>query len=64
MHEILTLNEAAALLRVSRRTMFRLLEKKEIPAFKVRGHWRFNRDFLLKIIEQGAELVELEKRTG
>jgi len=57
MHEILTVSETAALLRVSRRTLFRLLAAKEIPAFKVRGHWRFNRDFLLRIIEQGAELV-------
>jgi excisionase family DNA binding protein len=64
MQEVLTLDETAALLRVSRRTMFRLLAAKEIPAFKVGGRWRFKRDFLLKIIETGAELVELEKRAG
>ncbi len=64
MPEVLTLDETAALLRVSRRTMFRLIAAREIPAFKVGGRWRFKRDFLLRIIEQGAELVELEKRAG
>jgi excisionase family DNA binding protein len=64
MHEILTVSETAALLRISRRTLFRLIAAREIPAFKVGGRWRFKRDFLLKIIEQGAELVEMEKRAG
>jgi excisionase family DNA binding protein len=58
MHEVLTLNEAAALFRISRRTMFRMIEKKEIPAFKIGNQWRFKRDYLLRIIEQGAELLE------
>jgi excisionase family DNA binding protein len=64
MPEVLTLDETAALLRVSRRTMFRLIAAREIPAFKVGGRWRFKRDYLLRIIETGAELVELEKRAG
>jgi excisionase family DNA binding protein len=58
MHEVLTLNEAAKLFRISRRTMFRMIEKKEIPAFKIGNQWRFKRDYLLRIIEQGAELLE------
>jgi excisionase family DNA binding protein len=58
MHEVLTLNEAAALFRISRRTLFRMIERKEIPAFKIGGQWRFKRDYLLRIIEQGAELLE------
>jgi excisionase family DNA binding protein len=58
MHEVLTLNEAAALFRISRRTMFRMIEKKEIPAFKIGNQWRFKRDYLLRIIEQGAEILE------
>ena len=57
MHEILTLNEAAALLRVSRRTMFRLLASKEVPGVKLGGSWRFSRDLLLRIIEDGGALV-------
>jgi excisionase family DNA binding protein len=58
MHEVLTLNEAAALFRISRRTLFRMIERKEIPAFKIGGQWRFKRDYLLRIIEQGAEILE------
>jgi excisionase family DNA binding protein len=58
MHEVLTLNEAAELLRVSRRTVLRMIERKEIPVFKVGVQWRFKRDYLLRIIEQGAELLE------
>jgi excisionase family DNA binding protein len=58
MHEVLTINEAAALFRISQRTMRNMIKRKEIPAFKIGNQWRFKRDYLLRIIEQGAELLE------
>ena len=39
---VLTVGEVADYLRVSRSTVFRLLKRKELPAFKVGGDWRFN----------------------
>jgi excisionase family DNA binding protein len=57
MKEILTLPEACELLRISRRTMFRLLASQDVPGVKLGGQWRFSRDLLLRIIEDGGALV-------
>lgn len=39
--EILTLDEVAAYLKAGKRTVYRLAQKGEIPAFKLGGTWRF-----------------------
>ena len=39
---LLTVKEVAEYLRVNQTTIYRLLRKSEIPAFKVGGDWRFN----------------------
>lgn len=43
MDELLTLKQIAQHLQVSERTVFRLLERGELPGLKVGGHWRFRR---------------------
>lgn len=42
--EILTVEEVAAYLKVTSRSIYSLLAKQEIPAFKVGGAWRFRRE--------------------
>jgi len=42
MARVLTLEEVASYLRVHPSTIYRLLKKKELPAFKVGSDWRFN----------------------
>ena len=42
--EIMTLEEVAVYLKVTTRTIYRMLEEKQIPAFKIRGTWRFRKD--------------------
>ena len=44
--QILTVEEVAAYLKVTSRSIYALLAKEEIPAFKVGGAWRFRRDEL------------------
>jgi excisionase family DNA binding protein len=39
---MLTVEEVADYLRVSRSTICRLLTRKELPGFKVGSDWRFN----------------------
>ena len=39
--EVLTLRQTAAWLQVSERTVLRMIEAKELPAFKVGRQWRF-----------------------
>jgi excisionase family DNA binding protein len=42
MERVLTLEEVAQYLRVHPSTVYRLLKKKELPAFKMGSDWRFN----------------------
>lgn len=44
--EIFTLDEVAAYLKAGKRTVYRLAQKGEIPAFKLGGTWRFRRSEL------------------
>ena len=41
--DILTLREVAGLLKVAEKTVYTMARQGEIPAFKVRGQWRFRR---------------------
>jgi excisionase family DNA binding protein len=50
--EILTLPEVAQLLKVAEKTVYTMAQKGELPAFKVRGQWRFKRADLDQWIEQ------------
>jgi excisionase family DNA binding protein len=44
--DILTLTEVAAYLRVTKRTLYRLAQEGQLPAFKLGGTWRFRREEL------------------
>lgn len=50
--EILTLPEVAQLLKVAQKTVYTMAQKGELPAFKVRGQWRFKRIDMETWIEQ------------
>jgi excisionase family DNA binding protein len=50
--EILTVLEVATLLKVADKTVYTMAQKGEIPAFKVRGQWRFRRIDIDAWIEQ------------
>jgi len=41
--EVFTLKEVAALLKVGEKTVYTMAQSGELPAFKVRGQWRFVR---------------------
>lgn len=51
--EILTLEEVAVYLKAGKRTVYRLAQKGEIPAFKLGGTWRFRRSELDSWIAAG-----------
>ena len=55
--KVLTLKEVSDYLRVSRVTIYRMLKRGEIPAFRVAGNWRFN-------IEDLGHWIERESRAG
>ena len=47
----LTLQEAAELLQVSKRTLHRMAQRYEVPAFKVGRQWRIQERELIKFIQ-------------
>lgn len=50
--EILTLPEVAQLLKVAEKTVYTMAQLGELPAFKVRGQWRFKRVDIDQWIEE------------
>ncbi|HWI07312.1 MAG TPA: helix-turn-helix domain-containing protein [Solirubrobacteraceae bacterium] len=51
--EFLTVSEAAALLRISRATAYRLVDAGELPAVRVGGQLRVDRVALLEQLQAG-----------
>ena len=49
---LLTLEVAAEILQVSKRTLLRMIQKKDVPAFKVGGQWRIRESQFRKWVEQ------------
>jgi excisionase family DNA binding protein len=50
---ILTLENVADYLRVHPSTIYRMLKKKQLPAFKIGRDWRFNRESLDRWCSKG-----------
>lgn len=51
LEDISTLQEIAKYLKVDKRTVYRMVKSKQLPAFKVRNQWRFKKDAIDKWIE-------------
>lgn len=60
--EILTLKEVARLLKVAEKTVYTMAQRSELPAFKVRGQWRFRREDIDRWIDQQQNSRPLEDR--
>lgn len=50
--KLLTLEAAAEILQVSKRTLLRMIQKREVPAFKIGGQWRIRESQFRKWVEQ------------
>ena len=49
--KLLTLDDLAKFLNISRRTVYRLLKASDLPAYRVGGHMRFRRDDIEKWLD-------------
>ena len=47
-----TLPEVAVMLKVAEKTVYTMAQKGQIPAFKVRGQWRFKQDDIDRWIDE------------
>jgi excisionase family DNA binding protein len=57
---ILDVEGAAALLGVSKATVYALAQKRAIPATKVGREWRFGRQPLIAWVESGGHAEQLQ----
>ena len=64
MEELLTLEELAKYLKISKHTLYKMLEKGEIPAFKIANQWRFKKSDIDKWIEQQRKTTLKEQNNG
>jgi len=53
--KVLTIPEVSEYLRVSRQTIYRMLRRGDIPAFRIGGDWRFNIEDLGHWIEKESQ---------
>ena len=54
---ILTLPEVAILLKVAEKTVYTMAQTGQLPAFKVRGQWRFKHDDIDQWIDEQKAVV-------
>lgn len=55
---ILTLPEVAVLLKVAEKTVYTMAQSGQIPAFKVRGQWRFKHEDIERWIDERKAAVK------
>jgi excisionase family DNA binding protein len=60
--KLLTLLEAASILQISKRTLLRMIQQGEVPAFKVGGQWRIRESQFRKWVEQKENSVSSLER--
>ena len=59
MDDLLTVEEAAAYLRVSRATVWRWCKSRKVPAVKIGREWRIMKHTLIDLLARGLpELIE------
>lgn len=51
---LMTIEDLAAYLKVSRRTIYDWLKRNKVPALKIVGQWRFQKDRIDSWIQQQA----------
>lgn len=61
---ILTLPEVAVLLKVAEKTVYTMARKGQIPAFKVRGQWRFKHVDIDRWIDEQTASVKANLGKG
>jgi len=52
MEELFTLEELAKYLKISKPTLYKMVEKGKIPALKVANQWRFKKDDINRWLEK------------
>ncbi len=54
--KLLTIEQVAAYLKVDKFTVYRLVTKRKLPAFKVGNQWRFKRKIIDAWLENNSNM--------
>jgi len=52
MEELLTLEELATYLKISKPTLYKMVEKGKVPALKIANQWRFKKEDITRWVEK------------
>jgi excisionase family DNA binding protein len=63
MNTVMTLEEVALYLQVHPSTIYRLLRRHELPAFKLGSDWRFKQDSIDRWISEREDAIERARTT-
>ena len=59
--KVLTIPEVSRYLRVSTKTVYRMLQRKELPAFRLGGDWRINVEDLERWVEKETQAHDAQQ---
>ena len=54
---VMTVDEVAEFLKLSKITVYKLTQKGEIPGFRIGSSWRYNKDVIDEIARVGTKQV-------
>jgi excisionase family DNA binding protein len=61
--KLLTIEQVAAYLKVDKFTVYRLVTKRKLPAFKVGNQWRFKRQIIDAWLENNSNMKAAEDKS-
>jgi excisionase family DNA binding protein len=61
--KLLTIDQVANYLKVDKFTIYRLVTKKKLPAFKVGNQWRFKRKIIDAWLENNSNMRGTDGKT-
>jgi excisionase family DNA binding protein len=62
--KLLTIDQVAAYLKVDKFTVYRLVAKRKLPAFKVGNQWRFKRKTIDDWLENNSNMRAVDDKIG
>ena len=62
--DVMTIAELATYLRCNKSTIYRLIKRERLPAFRIGSDWRFKRELIEKWMEEQRKFSMPEARQG
>ena len=60
--KLLTIDQVASYLKVDKFTVYRLVTKRKLPAFKVGSQWRFKREMIDEWLENNSNMNTVDDK--